>query len=58
MTDLSYREKQDRLNPRIRAHKQFANFDIDEWIDGFLSAHPRRRILDLACGNGNHLALW
>ena len=58
MTDLSYREKQDRLNSRIRAHKQFANFDIDEWIDGFLSAHPRRRILDLACGNGNHLALY
>jgi ubiquinone/menaquinone biosynthesis C-methylase UbiE len=58
MTDLSYREKQDRLKARIRAHKLFANFDIDEWIDQFLGLRPRRRILDLACGNGNHLSLY
>lgn len=58
MTDLSYREKQDRLNVRIRAHKLFANFDIEEWIDQFLGRRPRRRILDLACGNGNHLGLY
>jgi ubiquinone/menaquinone biosynthesis C-methylase UbiE len=58
MTDLSYREKQDRLNVRIRAHKLFANFDIDEWIDDFVGRKPRRGILDLACGNGNHLGLY
>src|ERR1700741_1281255 len=58
MTDLSYREKQDRLNVRIRAHKLYANFDIDEWIDQFLGRKPRRAILDLACGNGNHLGLY
>jgi ubiquinone/menaquinone biosynthesis C-methylase UbiE len=58
MTDLSYREKQDRLAVRIRAHKMFANFDIDEWIDEFVARRPRRSILDLACGNGNHLGLY
>src|SRR4051812_35527675 len=58
MTDLSYREKQDRLNVRIRAHKLYANFDIDEWIDEFVGRKPRRAVLDLACGNGNHLGLY
>lgn len=56
--DLSYHEKKDRLNVRIQAHKRFANFDIDEWIEAFLGRRPRRRILDLACGNGNHLRLY
>jgi ubiquinone/menaquinone biosynthesis C-methylase UbiE len=58
MTDLSYAEKQDKLQIRIRAHKQFANFDIEEWIDGFLSRRPRHAIFDLGCGNGNHLGLY
>jgi ubiquinone/menaquinone biosynthesis C-methylase UbiE len=58
MTDLSYVEKQDRLNDRIRAHKKFANFDIDEWIESFLQRKPRRDIFDLGCGNGNHLGLY
>src|SRR5437867_10435730 len=58
MTDLSYVEKQDRLNDRIRAHKRFANFDIDEWIEEFLQKRPRRDIFDLGCGNGNHLGLY
>ena len=58
MTDLSYQEKQDRLNNRIRAHKLFANFDIEEWIDEFVGRKPRRAVLDLACGNGNHLGIY
>src|ERR1700741_4777755 len=58
MQDLSYVEKRDRLNDRIRAHKEFANFDIDEWIEKFLHKKPRRDIFDLGCGNGNHLGLY
>ncbi|HKP76178.1 MAG TPA: class I SAM-dependent methyltransferase [Longimicrobiaceae bacterium] len=58
MTDLSYKEKQDRLTNRIRAHKRFANFDIDEWIDEFVARKPRTAVLDLACGNGNHLGIY
>jgi ubiquinone/menaquinone biosynthesis C-methylase UbiE len=58
MTDLSYVEKQGRLNDRIRAHKKFANFDIDQWIEKFLAKKPRRNIFDLGCGNGNHLGLY
>jgi ubiquinone/menaquinone biosynthesis C-methylase UbiE len=58
MQDLSYQEKQDRLATRIRAHKEFANFDIDEWIAAFLARRPRQAIFDLGCGNGNHLHLY
>ena len=58
MQNLSYKEKQDRLAVRIRAHKEFANFDIDEWIVAFLGRRPRRAIFDLGCGDGNHLHLY
>jgi ubiquinone/menaquinone biosynthesis C-methylase UbiE len=58
MQDLSYKEKHDRLAVRIRAHKKFANIDIDEWIEDFLARRPRRAIFDLGCGNGNHLHLY
>jgi ubiquinone/menaquinone biosynthesis C-methylase UbiE len=56
--DLSYAEKLDKLHVRIRAHKEFANFDIQDWIEGFCSRSPRRRILDIGCGSGNHLGLY
>lgn len=56
--DLSYREKQDRLADRIRAHKLFANFDIADWIRGFLARRGRHRIIDLGCGDGNHVGLY
>jgi ubiquinone/menaquinone biosynthesis C-methylase UbiE len=58
MQDLSYQEKHERLAVRIRAHKEFANFDIDEWIAGFLGRRQRRAIFDLGCGDGNHLHLY
>jgi ubiquinone/menaquinone biosynthesis C-methylase UbiE len=56
--DLSYRQEQEKLNIRIRAHKEYANFDIEDWIDQFVGRKPRRAILDLGCGNGNHLGLY
>lgn len=53
-----YAEKLDKLQIRIRAHKEFANFDVSTWIDEFCGRVPRRRILDLACGSGNHLRMY
>jgi ubiquinone/menaquinone biosynthesis C-methylase UbiE len=58
MVDLSYQEKQDRLESRIRAHKKFANFDIDEWIEALVAKKPRHDVFDLACGNGNHFRIY
>lgn len=56
--DLSYKEKFDRLSVRIRAHKEFANFDVSDWIDEYAGRKPRRAILDLGCGSGNHLGIY
>ena len=58
MTDLSYREQSSKLEVRIRAHKLFANIDIDDFIEEFLSRAPRRAILDVGCGNGHHLGMY
>jgi ubiquinone/menaquinone biosynthesis C-methylase UbiE len=56
--DLSYKEKLDKLQIRIRAHKLFANFDINDWIDELTGRKPRTAIFDLGCGNGNHLGIY
>lgn len=56
--DLSYREQRDKLADRIRAHKEFANFDVADWIEAFLARRPRRQVLDLGCGDGNHFPLY
>jgi ubiquinone/menaquinone biosynthesis C-methylase UbiE len=56
--DLSYKEQLDKLQVRIRAHKEFANFDISDWIDEYAGRKPRKAILDLGCGNGNHLGIY
>jgi len=56
--DLSYTEKLDKLQIRIRAHKEFANFDVGTWIDEFCGRMPRRAILDVGCGSGNHLDIY
>jgi ubiquinone/menaquinone biosynthesis C-methylase UbiE len=56
--DLSYKEQLDKLRIRIRAHKEFANFDVSDWIDQFAARKPRHAIFDLGCGNGNHLGIY
>ena len=58
MTDLSYRERGERLNNRMRAHKEFATTDISDWLVAFLSERARLSILDVGCGTGNHLGLY
>ncbi|MBE3011309.1 class I SAM-dependent methyltransferase [Microbispora sp. NEAU-D428] len=56
--DISYQETQDRLANRIRAHKLFGNFDISDWIADFLGRRSPASILDLGCGDGNHIDLY
>jgi ubiquinone/menaquinone biosynthesis C-methylase UbiE len=56
--DLSYQETLDKLQVRIRAHKEFANFDVSDWIEKFVARRARRAIFDLGCGDGNHLGIY
>ncbi len=54
----SYKERLENLQIRIRAHKEFANFDVSDWIEEFVKRKPRTAIFDLGCGNGNHLGIY
>lgn len=56
--DLSYQEQLDKLSIRIRAHKEFANFDVSDWLDEYLGRCVRKSVFDLGCGNGNHLGIY
>jgi ubiquinone/menaquinone biosynthesis C-methylase UbiE len=56
--DLSFQEIEGRLANRIRAHKLFANFDINSWIAEFVGKRHWDAVLDVGCGNGNHLGIY
>lgn len=58
--DLSYKEQHEKLSIRVRAHKEFANLDIADWMESFLADQGLNapKILDLGCGNGNHVGLY
>jgi ubiquinone/menaquinone biosynthesis C-methylase UbiE len=56
--DISYQETQDRLENRIRAHKLFGNVEIGDWLDDFLACRSTSDILDLGCGDGNHIGAY
>jgi SAM-dependent methyltransferase len=57
-TSVSLKESLDKLQIRIRAHKEFANFDVSDWIGRFVRSKPRTAIFDLGCGDGNHLGIY
>ncbi len=57
-SDLSMRESLRELDVRIRAHREFANFDVSDWIGDYVGRKPRAAIFDLGCGNGNHLGIY
>ena len=56
--DISHQEKEGRLANRIRAHKLFANFDITSWISNFVGSRRWDSVLDVGCGDGNHLGIY
>ena len=57
-SDVSMKESLRKLEVRIRAHRESANFDVSDWIEGYVGRKPRTAILDLGCGNGNHLGIY
>lgn len=50
---LSYTETPDALSIRIRAHKEYSNFSLEDWLDKNISLREGDAILDLGCGSGN-----
>lgn len=50
---LSYTETPDALSIRIRAHKEYSNFSLEDWLDKNITLREGDAILDLGCGGGN-----
>jgi ubiquinone/menaquinone biosynthesis C-methylase UbiE len=50
---LGYQETQDALAIRIRAHQEYSNFSLEEWVENNLPLNPGGTLLDIGCGDGN-----
>ncbi len=58
MVEISYAETDSRLAVRIRAHTEFANFQLEDWLADQMDVPPGGRVLDVACGNGNFFPIY
>lgn len=56
--DLSYDEVKDHLAIRIRAHTEFANFQLESWFAGNLRIPQGGALLEIGCGDGNWFETW
>lgn len=58
MSCLGFDEIKSKLQTRIDAHKRFAAFDLNEWLLENIAINEGDRVVDLGCGDGNHLGIW
>ena len=56
--DLSYDEVKDHLAIRIRAHTEFANFQLEDWFAENLRIPAGGALLEIGCGDGNWFETW
>jgi SAM-dependent methyltransferase len=57
-TSLSYEEVKDHLAIRIRAHTEFANFQLEDWLLDNLEIPTAGVFLEIGCGDGNWFETW
>lgn len=55
---LRFDERPSHLRARVDAHKRFAAFDLNDWIEEHFEIQSGQTVVDLGCGNGNHLPIW
>lgn len=46
------------LNTRISANRRFGEFDFNAWLKKYVRIQNGDYVLDVGCGNGNHLVIW
>ncbi len=56
--DLSYKEVGRDLAIRIRAHTEFANFQLEDWLAENLIIPAGGALLEIGCGDGNWFETW
>jgi len=58
LLEIDYSETDQRLAVRIRAHTEFANFQLEDWLKDRLFVSDGGRILEAGCGNGNFFPVY
>lgn len=58
MDQIGYRETEDKLHIRIKAHTQFASFKLDDWLFDWLGHACGQRLLEIGCGDGNFFSIY
>ncbi len=56
--NLAYDEVKDHLAIRIRAHIEFANFQLEDWFLENLVIPAGGALLEIGCGDGNWFETW
>jgi ubiquinone/menaquinone biosynthesis C-methylase UbiE len=57
-SSLSYDEVKSHLAIRIRAHTEFANFQLEDWFAENLQIPEMGTLLEIGCGGGNWFETW
>jgi SAM-dependent methyltransferase len=55
---IRYSETDERLAVRIRAHTEYTNLQLEDWLRARLGVKAGGRVLDIACGNGNFFPVY
>ncbi|HRT71394.1 MAG TPA: methyltransferase domain-containing protein [Syntrophales bacterium] len=55
---LAYTETATALSIRIRAHKEYSNFSLEDWLAAYTALREGSALLDLGCGSGNIFPLY
>lgn len=58
MTALDYSETDGRLAVRIRAHTEFASFQLEDWLCERIQVSKGDRVFEVGCGGGNFFPLY
>jgi SAM-dependent methyltransferase len=53
-----FRDTNKSLDTRIRANAKFGEFDFNAWLRKYVRIQNGDYVLDVGCGNGNHLEIW
>jgi len=58
LIELGYSETHEKLKVRIRAHTEYANFKLQDWLLNWLGNAKGCRLLDIGCGDGSYFLIY
>lgn len=55
---IGYKENPEDLDIRIRAHRDYADFRLEDWFASNLKIGTGAALAEIGCGNGNWFGTW